>query len=111
MNDFYELTGDLDALAQEIGQTLKENHTSATLVDKSNFISKDSHCRIDTYQIYEIAYRGYITVNVYFFRPQLTADKVEVKVAIISSLWNESTMKMRKLQKEIDGVLRVHQSA
>ena len=110
MNDFYKLAGDLDALALEINQTLKENHTSATLVDTSDFVSKDSRCQIDTYQIYEIAYRGYITINVYYFQPQLTADALEVKVTIISTLWNKSSMKMRKIQREIDGVLHTHPS-
>ena len=110
MNSFYNLVCDLDVLAQEIGQTLKENHTSAARVDRSLFAGKESRCQIDTYQIYEMTYRGYITINVYFFQPQLTMDALEVKVAILSTLWKESTMKMRKIQREIDGVLHTHSS-
>ena len=108
MDNFYRLIGDIDVLAKEIYQTLKENHMSVALVDRSHFVSKDSRCQIDTYQIYEIAYSGYITINVYFFQPQLTTDELEVKVAIISTFWKESTMKMRKIQKEIDGVVHTH---
>lgn len=108
MHNSYKLICDLDALAQEIGQTLKENHMSAALVDRSRFASKESRCQIDTYQIYEISYRGYITVNAYFFRPQMATDELEVKVTILSPLWNESSMKMRKIQKEIDGVIHTH---
>ena len=110
MDNFYKLNCDIDVLAQEINQTLTENHMSATLVDRSHFVSKDSRCQIDMYQIYEIAYSGYITINVYFFQPQLTTDELEVKVTVISTLWNKSTMKMRKIQREIEGVLHTHPS-
>ena len=110
MDNFYRLTCDMDVLAQEIYQALKENHMSATLVDRTHFASNGSHCQIDTYQIYEINRRGYLTINVYLFQPQLATDALEVKFTILSPLWNESSMKMRKIQREIESVLHAHAS-
>lgn len=110
MNSSYRLTCDLDLLAQEIHQTLKERHMSALFLDKSNFISKDSRCRIDTYQIWEITYTGYITINVYYFQPQLTVDDLEVKVVVISPKFRDTSMKMRNIQREIEGIILNHTS-
>lgn len=109
MGNVYELTCDLTSLAEEIGKTLKENHVSATLVDSTTFAGADSLCRIDTYQVYELYRRGNNTINVYFFRPELAKDHIQVKFSIFSPLWNESSMKIKKLEKEIDGVIRSHQ--
>lgn len=108
MENTYELTCDLALLAQEIGEMLKENHSSAAVVDKTCFVSGDSCCQIDTYQVYELNRRGNITINVYFFRPKLTEDQIQVKFSVISPLWNETSMKMNKLQKEIDQVIQSH---
>lgn len=108
MNNFYKLICDLDLLALEINHTIKENHISATLVDRSNFVSKDSRCQMDTYQVFELNLRGFITINIYFFQPELAIDKLEVKFTIISPLWNGSSMKMRKIQREIDNVIHTH---
>ena len=104
----YELVYDLTSLAAEIGQALKEKHDSAALVDRTSFVGGESSCQIDTYQVFELNRRGYITINVYFFRPVFTEDKLQVKVSLFSPLWNESSMKIKKLEKEIDSVIRSH---
>ena len=104
----YELTYDLTLLAEEIGKALKEDYSSTTMVDSTGFASADSSCRIDTYQVFELNRRGYITINVYFFRPELAKDKIQVKFSIFSPLWNETSMKIKKLEKEIDRVIRSH---
>lgn len=108
MNNTYDLIFDIDLLAEEIGNTLKENHISTSMVDRSNFTSETSRCQIDTYQVFELNRRGYITINVYFFRPDWTSNNIQVKFSIFSPLWNESSMKMRKLHKEIDSIIRTH---
>lgn len=109
MNNTYELTYDLTLLAEEIGRVLSENHVSAALVDSTTFAGADSSCRIDTYQVFELNRRGYNTINLYFFRPEMAKDDIQVKFSIFSPLWNGSSMKMKKLEKEIDGVIRSHQ--
>lgn len=109
MSNSYELTYDLTSLAEEIGKVLGEKHVSATLVDSATFAGADSVCRIDTYQVYELGRRGYNTVNVYFFRPELAKDDIQVKFSIFSPQWNGTSMKIKKLEKEIDGVIRSHQ--
>ena len=105
----YELTYDLTSLAEEIGKVLKENHVSAALVDSTGFASGASSCRIDTYQVFELNRRGNNTINVYFFRPELAKDHIQVKFSIFSPQWNGTSIKIKKLEKEIDGVIRSHQ--
>lgn len=108
MNNTYELTCDLTLLAEEIGKALKEKHSSTAMVDSTGFASMNTSCRIDTYQVFELSHRGYITINVYFFRPELAKDEIQVKFSIFSPLWNKSSMKIKKLEKEIDTVIRSH---
>lgn len=108
MDNIYELTCDLTLLAEEIGHTLKKNHSSTELADKTCFAGEDSCCQIDTYRVFELSWRGYITVNIYFFRPELTEDKLQVKFSIFPVFWNDESLKVKKLQKEIDGVIRAH---
>ena len=108
MINTYELTYDLTLLAEEIGKVLKENHSSAAMVDSTGFASADSSCRIDTYQVYELNHKGYITINVYFFRPELAKDNIQVKFSIFSPQWSESSMKINKLKKEIESVISSH---
>ena len=108
MDNSYELTYDLSSLAEEIGKTLKENHSSTVMVDSTSFVSKASNCRIDTYQVFELNRRGYITINVYFFRPELVKDNIQVKFSLFSPLWNQSSIKIKKLQKEIDSIIHSH---
>lgn len=107
MDHSYELTCDLALLAQEIGRMLEEKHSSAARVDQISFVSEDSCCRIDTYQVYELIRSGNITINVCFFRPRLAEDRIQVKFSVLSPLWNES-LKMNKLENEIDSVIRGH---
>ena len=108
MESSYELTCDLALLAAEIGQTLGKNHSSANLVDRTCFAGGDSTCQIDTYQVYELNRGACITINVYFFRPELTQDALRVKVSLLSPLpyLGGSSMKINKLQKEINRVIR-----
>jgi len=108
VDNTYELVCDLTSPTQEIKQALKERHSSAIMVDRTRFVSKNSCCQIDTYQILELNRRGYITVNVSFFRPELSEDNLQVKFSIFSPLWGNSSIKMRKLYKEIDSVIRAH---
>ena len=79
-------------------------------MDRTCFAGGDSSCQIDTYQVYELNRGAYITINVYFFRPELTEDTLLVKVSLLSPLppLGGSSMKMKKLQKEIDSVIRSH---
>ena len=108
MNSSYELTYDLTSLAEEIGRALKERHSSTVMVDSTGFTSEASNCRIDTYQVFELNRRGYITINVYFFRPELAKDDIQVKFSLFSPLWNQFSIKIKMLQKEIDSVIRSH---
>lgn len=108
MDNTYELIYDLVSLSQEIRQTLQSKHSSAMLMDTTNFAGTDSCCQIDTYRVYELNQRGYITINVYFFRPDWRSNSVVVKFTIFSSGLNVSTMKTKKIEKEIDSIIRVH---
>ena len=108
MDNSYELTCDLTSLAEDIGIALKENHSSAVMVDSTAFASGASSCRIDTYQVFELNRRGYITINVYFFRPELAKDDIQVKFSLFSPLWNQSSIKIKMLQKEIDSIICSH---
>ena len=108
MENSYELTYDLTSLAEEIGKALKEKHSSTVMVDSTGFASEASNCRIDTYQVFELNRRGHITINVYFFRPELVKDNIQVKFSLFSPLWNQSSLKIRRLQKEIDSIIRSH---
>lgn len=108
MDNMYTLTGDITLLSNEIWQTLKKKHESAVLADTTDFVSGSSHCKINTYQIYDLNHRGYITINVYFFRPEIASDDFQVKASVFSPLWHESTGKAKRLHQEIESILLNH---
>lgn len=108
MKKSYELVCDLVPLAEEIGATLKEHHNSAIMVDRSTFVGPGSCCRIDTYQVFELTWNGYITINVCFFRPELASDQLMVQVSAFSPRFNNTSMKIKKIYREIEAVITAH---
>ncbi len=105
MGDTYELTGSLSDLIDEVWQTLKEKYASAILADSSVFAGRDSYCRVGTYQVYSINQKGYVTINVYFFRQNIAEEKIQVKVSAFSPLWSDDRGRAQKVKGEIGALL------
>lgn len=105
MGNIYTFNGEMTSLAIGLGQALKERHSSAVLVDQTVFVSGDSCCKIDTYQVFDLNRRGYITINLYFFRPEIAKDKFQVKFSLFSPLWNDTSGKTQRLRNEIENIL------
>lgn len=108
MASMYALTCDLSLIADEIASTLKEKHSSTLCLDHTNFVGETSTFRVDTYQVLNLYWRGYVTINVYFFRPDMAKDELRVKVALFSSYWKNSTRLMEKLQRELHAIILAH---
>lgn len=108
MKTTYTLTADLTDLLAELGAYLKKKHPSALYLDQTTFVGKTGCVRIDTYQILNAWWRGYITVNVYVFRPDMVKDELQVKVSLFSSYWVSSTRLMKAIQKEIHNFFLSH---
>lgn len=108
MKTTYTLTADLTDLLAELGAYLKKKHPSALYLDQTTFVGKTGCVRIDTYQILNAWWRGYITVNVYVFRPDMVKDELQVKVSLFSSYWVNSTRLMKAIQKEIHSFFLSH---
>ncbi len=110
MGETYELTGCLSDLALEIRRTLKEAYNSMILADTSAFPGQTSYCQIDTIQIYSINLKGYVTVNVYYFRPEIKEDKFLVKVSAFSPLWSggDDSGLPKRLREKLGKLLLAH---
>lgn len=108
MKTTYVLTCDLDLISTAISKLLKENHPSFLYLDRTCFVGTDSTFRVDTYQVLNLYWRGYVTLNVYFFRPDMAKDELQVKVALFSSYWKNSTRLMEKLQRELHATILAH---
>ena len=108
MEMMYTLTGSLSDIAAEIGAYLKDKHSSTLFLDTTYFSGEGSDFQVDTYQVLNLYWRGYITVNVYLFRPDMTKDDLQVKISLFSSYWKSPTSLMNKLQKEIHACMVAH---
>lgn len=108
MKTTYTLTAELTPLLAELGAYLKKEHPSALYLDQTTFVGKTGCVRINTYQILNVWWRGYITVNVYAFRPDMVKDELQVKVSLFSSYWVSSTRLMKAIQKEIHSFFLSH---
>ncbi len=104
----YELTGSLSDIETAIEQMLQENYASLSLADRTVFASKDTYCKVNSYCVFSLLQRGYITVNVYFFWSELASDKFQVKVSAFSPLFEDNAGKARKVKQEIEAVLLSH---
>lgn len=101
----YFLVRALSQTASELGDALKEKHPSTLHVDKTCFAGEGMEFRVDTYQVLNFYWRGYVTINIYFFRPDMAKDDLQIKVSLFSSYWKSPTRLMKQLQKEIEGVI------
>ncbi len=110
MGETYEVTGCLADLAAEIRRSLKERYSSTALVDTSAFSSQTGYCQVDTFQIYSMNLKGYVTVNVYFFRPEIREDTFQVKVSAFSPLWSgdDDSGLPKRLREELGKLLLSH---
>lgn len=108
METTYTLTADFTDLLAELGTYLKKKHPSTLYLDKTTFVGKVGCVRVDTYQILNAWWRGYITVNVYAYRPDIVKDELQVKVSLFSSYWVSSTRLMKTVQKEIHSFFLSH---
>lgn len=108
MTTTYTLTADLTNLLAELGAYFKKKHLSALYLDQTTFVGKTGCVRIDTYQILNAWWRGYITVNVYVFRPDMLTDELQIKVSLFSSYWVSPTRLMKAIQKEIHNFFLSH---
>ena len=104
----YTLTCDQSLLVSKIASLLKNKHSSTLYLDKTCCIEGLSVFRVDTYQVLNLYWGGYITINVYSVRPDMTKDDLQVKVSIFSSYWKSPTSLMKRLQKEIHEVIVAH---
>lgn len=102
----YQMTCSIETVANQILRELKESYECKKPQDQTILEGKDSFCRIDTYQIYSFMSRGYLTVNLCFFRPDLTKEDITVKVTpLVPSTITDSTAKSREIQENIEGVI------
>ena len=104
----YALTGSLSTISAGIGAFLKEKHSSTLYLDSTYFAGEGCDIQVDTYQVLNLYWRGYITVNVYLFRPDMTKDDLQVKISLFSSYWKSQTHLMEKLQKELHAFMVSH---
>lgn len=108
MKTTYALTADLTNLLAELGAYLKKKHPSALYLDQTTFVGRVGYVRVNTYQILNDWWRGYITVNVYAFRPDMLTDELQIKISLFSSYWVSSTRLMKAIQKEIHNFFLSH---
>ena len=99
----YQMTCAIETVANQILRELKERYECKKPQDQTILEGKDSFCRIDTYQIWSS--RGFITVNLCFFRPDLTRDDITVKVTPLVPTITDSTAKSREIQEVIEEVI------
>lgn len=104
----YYLVGDLSLVASEIAGMLKEQYLSTRYVDKTCFEGENNYFRVDTYQILNFYWRGYITINIYFLCPDMDKDELQIKVSLFPSYWKSPTRLMKQLQEEIEGIILRH---
>lgn len=108
MKKDFTLNCDMDLLSKDILNGMKEKYETALYLDKTDFWGENSRCHIDTIQVYSILERGYVTVNIYFYNNNLEDDLLSVKVSVFSPV-NGTSMKGKKILKEIEGLILDHQ--
>ena len=108
MEMMYTLTGSLTDIAAEIGAFLKDKHSSTLFLDNTYFAGENCDFRVDTYQVLNFSQKGYITINVCCFRPNMTGNNLQLKISLFSSYWKSPTHLMEKLQKELHTFLVAH---
>ncbi len=108
MENSFKLHADIDVLAKVIFDGIKEKHSSCFYLDKTVFQGENSRCHIDTYQIYSVSERGYITINVYFYNNNLKENLLSVKVSAFPPVKNTS-LKCKKILKEIRELISSYQ--
>lgn len=104
MSNDYTLSGDIDLLSKAISSGLKALYDSTVYLDKTEFWGETSRCQIDTYQIYSIPERGYITVNIYYFSKNLADSSLYVKVSAFPPV-KDTSAKAKKILSEIEKLI------
>ncbi len=99
----FSLHSHIDTLSSDILTGLKEIFTTLNYADKTEFCSQNCQCRIDTYEIYSVLERGYITVNIYLFQ-EAGSDTLTAKVSVLSPAGG-SSRKCRKIMQEIEKII------
>lgn len=99
----YQAACPIEVLADRIQRQLKESYECKKPQDQTILEGKGSLCRIDTYQIWSS--RGFITVILCFFRPDLSGEDITVKVTPIVPTLTDSTAKSREIQEVIQEVI------
>ncbi len=110
VNATYELSGDLSQLAAEIGQRLNEKYLSAIWSDQTVFVGRDSCYRTDTYQLHSALYRGTVTINLSFFRPEIARENFVLKVSFLPPvlLLGPTHNYFKTLKEEVEAVIFAH---
>lgn len=103
VSKMYQATCSIEVLANQILCQLKESYECKKPQDQTILEGKDSFCRIDTYQIWSS--RGFITLNLCFFHPDLSKEDITVKVTPLVPSITDSTAKSREIQEVIEEVI------
>jgi hypothetical protein len=104
MTKSFTLNGNIDLLSKYMFNGIKERYENVVYSDKADFCGEESRCQIDTYQVYSFFERGYITINLYFFKKSFEDSSILVKVSIFSPVKDKS-IKGEKILKEIEQLL------
>lgn len=109
----YTVNCELDTLSRELSAMLRESFgdpiSPVVLVDQTCFSGQDCRYQTDTYQIYSCMERGYLTVNIHFFRPG-PGEALSVKTAIFPPV-NDVTRKARKIFDALEAVILGHSAS
>lgn len=107
----YTVNCELDTLSGELSAMLRESFggdviSPTVLEDQTCFSGRDGHYQTDTYQIYSVMERGYLTVNIHFFQPS-PESALSVKTAVLLPV-NDTSRKARKILAALEAVILGH---